>query len=459
MVPKGRAVVKLDGAAAAVALIAGALLLTGCAPAAEKPAAERPAAEGAPTVAADATTCAAPAEWFPASQTTPPDPNIDFDSFCKFHQWAWQSFLYLTQTEDGGALRFETFPTNHDVVTGTRAEASGGLKLKVRGRKTDDPDDPFDAINQAGRGGVLVDQNGRAVYYSQYVNDAMFDEIVQKSWNDPAILETIPPQTVFATGDVELKVSWKILSGDDDPSGFFARKATIDKLINTDDGIKPDPASQLEVAVALVGFHVVGWVNGHSEAIWATFEHNDNAPDFAANQSPSAPVSDRNWTFYAANTPAIDCNQASTTDMTLDEATQVLSPVTQACRQYPFGMAADTPPDDGNLKAIQELNRSVREQLEAGSTLRNYFEVGAIWTNPQPPPLEPDSSLQDVLVGSTLLSNATIETFTQTVRSENNCFSCHNTEMYNPTDFKIAPLQGTNLNLSHIILEAYVENQ
>ncbi len=52
-----------------------------------------------------------------------------------------------------------------------------------------------------------------------------------------------------------------------------------------------------------------------------------------------------------------------------------------------------------------------------------------------------------------------IETFTQNVQSENNCFSCHNTLMYNPSDPSIPPLQGTNINLSHIILEAYVANQ
>jgi hypothetical protein len=31
--------------------------------------------------------------------------------------------------------------------------------------------------------------------------------------------------------------------------------------------------------------------------------------------------------------------------------------------------------------------------------------------------------------------------------------------MYNPSNPSIQPLQGTNINLSHIILEAYIANQ
>lgn len=441
----------------------GLCLIASCTPPADDtvadvesaPAAELATSDTSPAPAPE--TCAAPAEWFPSSETTKPDPNIKFDSLCTFHQWAWQSFLWLTQTPADDKLRFESFPNNHDVVHGSAPLAPRALRLKVRTRKSDRPDDPLDAINQAGSGGVLVDQNGRAVYYSQYVNAAMFDEIVDKNWNEPNVLQKIPPDTPFATGDVELKVSWKIVEPGDDVSSFFVREAVIDRLIISDNRIKIDTSTQLDVTVALVGFHIVGWVNEHSEAIWATFEHNNNAPDFVAKQSPSAPVSDRNWTFYAANTPAIDCNQASTLDMTLDEATQILGRITQACRQYPSGMPADTPADDGNIFAIRTLNQSVLAQLETESVLRNYFEVGAVWTTGNP--LQPNSSLQDVLVGSKLLSNATIETFTQNTRSENNCFRCHNTLMFNPMESTIDPLQGTNLNLSHIILEAYTENQ
>ena len=112
--------------------------------------------------------------------------------------------------------------------------------------------------------------------------------------------------------------------------------------------------------------------------------------------------------------------------------------------------------DAPNLAAIEQLNESVLQQLESGSLLKSYFEVGAVWTTGV---IAPNSTLQDTLVGSKLLGNAVIETFNQAVQSQNNCFSCHNTMMFNPTDPKIQPLQGTDINLSHIILNAYLENQ
>src|ERR1041384_6949185 len=52
--------------------------------------------------------CEAQDEWFVDSGPKQPDPNKDFPSSCAFHQWSWQSFLWLTQPE-GNALRFMNF--------------------------------------------------------------------------------------------------------------------------------------------------------------------------------------------------------------------------------------------------------------------------------------------------------------------------------------------------------------
>lgn len=441
------------------------LLLPACSKNGGEPAAEEtapaPAPEPTPTPApptAPDGSCAAPASWFPQSQTPEPDPNAPFENFCDFHKWAWQSFLWLTQTDPStGRLRFETFPTVGDVIRGSRS-ATPMPKLAPRVRKNVDPKGAIDEINQAGPGGILVDHDGHVVYYSQYVNPQMFDEIVNKKWNDPATLSTLPPDTEFSTGDVELKAAWKIVAPGEDTSKLFTTKAIVDKLVDKGGTIVADRDAPEEVTVALVGLHVVGWVEGHPEAIWATFEQVDNAPDFAHGQSPRNPVSDRDWTFYTAGTTALDVNQLNAATLSLDEAAQAVTPITQVARQYPFGMVPDpTDPDDQqNLEAINTLNESVWEQLAPDNVWKNYFEVGAIWTNGD---LKPNETLQDALIGSTLLSNATIETFTQAIRSENNCFSCHNTLMFNPTDPSVTPLQGTNLNVSHIILEAYLANQ
>jgi hypothetical protein len=423
---------------------------------------EPPAAAGTATPAANGA-CAAPAAWFPHSGTPEPDPNQPFNSFCAFHQWAWQSFLWLTQTEGGKQLRFEMFPTVADVIAGKDTSGSRGpMKLAVRTQKVHGPQKSLDEVTQADTLGVLVDHGGRAGYYAQYVNPQMFQQIISLKWNDPTVLNEIPPGTEFATGDVELKVSWKIVQPGEDTSKYYVRPALIDRLVSDANGnVQVDTsAPPLAVRVALVGLHVVGWVNGHPEAVWATFEHDDNAPDLAANQSPSAPVSSRDWAYYSANTLALGCNQIDTGKLKLDAAGQTLTPVTQVCRQFPFGMAAGTPATDPNLAAITTLNASVKSQL-GDDLARNYFEVGAIWILGKNGKvvIQPNDTLQANLTGSTLLNNAVIETFTQNVQSDHNCFSCHNTLMYNPTDPSIPPLQGTNINLSHVILEAYVANQ
>ena len=443
---------------AALGLAAAVMLLAACGTAPETPDAPTPG-----TAARNGTStpggCAASTSWFPHSQTPEPNPNQPFDSFCAFHQWAWQSFLWLTQTTDG-KLRFETFPTVEDVITGKDTSATRGtMRLAVRTQKVDGPHQSLDEVAQADSLGVLVDHGGRAVYYAQYVNPLMFQEIISLRWNDPTVLNEIPPDTDFQSGDVALNASWKIVQPGEDTSGYYVRPALIDRLVTGPDGnVQVDKSSPpLEVQVALVGLHVVGWVQGHPEAVWATFEHDDNAPDFAPQQSPSAPVSDRNWTFYSANTLALDCNQVDTGDLKLDPATQTLQPISQACRQFPHGMVAGTknPQDLQNLEAITSLNASVKSQL-GDDVARSYFEVGAIWTNGD---LQPNNDQQAHRIGSTLLNSAVIETFTQNVQSDNNCFSCHNTLMYNPSDPSIPPLQGTNINLSHVILEAYIANQ
>ena len=405
-----------------------------------------------------APTCAAPSEWFPQSQTPPPNPNVDFNSFCAFHQWAWQSYLWLTQVDETtGMLRFEKFPTSQDVIDGkqTLADASKPLKLRPRTKKRDGSNQPLDEINQAGEGGILVDHNGKATYYSQYVNPTMFNDIVSQKWNDPKVLNSMPPTVTFKTGDVELKASWKIVGEGDDTSKFVIRPAVIDKLVNKNGQITVDTDTQIDVHVALVGLHIVGTVKGHPEGIWATFEHNKNAPDFAANQNMNEAVSDQDWTYYTANTKAIDCNQLNTPVLALNEANQTISPISEVARVFPFGTKAGAKADP-NLKAIQELNASVLSQLAADNVTKNYFEVGAVWTTGL---IAPNLTLQDSLVGSKFLSNSVIETFTQNITNQNNCFGCHNTMQFQPDDPKIKPLQGTNINWSHIILEAYLENQ
>jgi hypothetical protein len=56
-----------------------------------------------------------------------------------------------------------------------------------------------------------------------------------------------------------------------------------------------------------------------------------------------------------------------------------------------------------------------------------------------------------VVTGSTHLSNATIETFTQSQSVLDNCFACHNTMQRFAPKADLDPLPGKNVAISHVL--------
>jgi len=404
-----------------------------------------------------------------------------FSSNCAFHQWSWMLFIWLTQEVGDGELRFETMPTSNDVINGGQVDGqqTGVEMLAPRYAKTDDIDHPsplaaqqraidesYAEVEQAGSSGVLIDQNGRAVYYSQYVNDAFYDwAVTEKALYKPANLRKLEPTTTLPANTLELKVSWKIVGDGEDAGKFFTTRAKIPKLAPNPNGpgVVPKPGDTEEVTVALVGFHVVGVVPDHPEMIWATFEHNDNAPNFASKQKPGQPVSDKDFTFYKAGTLAYACNENNARHLDLDQSSQKLSPVTQACRQFAFGNEPGASDAGTNKNNIQSLNASAWQQIDSHgipAVWKNYREIGAVWFKPSAKltpkdPLDTDAKL----TGSLRLNNTTIETFTQDEASMNNCFKCHNTTMKYSSDPDVAPLEAKNVNISHILVNAFMQNQ
>ncbi len=412
-------------------------------------------AAGAGPAAADgqSAACAADPAWFPHARTPPPnDAGFQGKNFCDFHKWAWQTFLWLTQDDGSGRPRFLSFTMPRALVFGDGAPAFLPRKNQSMTGET------FDEILQAGTDGVLVDLQGHAVYYSQYLDDTFVAFVRKNGLTDPGRVMRFDPHTPWPVGAKELKVSWKIVVPGEDTSGFFTTQARIARLVHDAQGrIVADPSQPVTVTLALVGFHIGGVVNGHPEMIWATFEHAKNAPDVPQQPSPDTIVSTQDWTFYRAGTPYRDCNVNPAGRLTLDEASQTLSPVTQVCRVYAHG--DDPASKDGNEQAIVSLNASVHAGL--GDDLwANYFEVGAVWFK-DGSKLAPDESLadDDLLIGSLRLSNATIETFTQTQSTMYNCFRCHNTVQQFPPKEGLSAMPGLDLNISHAFVNVFFWSQ
>ena len=423
--------------------------------------------------------------WFPHQDTPEPDSkNFSPNSICSFNAWSWQMFLWLTQ-DHRGKPRFLSFETPYDV-------------LGIESREVLKPSaghSPFDETVQAGPDGILVDKNGNVVYYSQYLNDDWVEFIESNNLTSPSAVQAFNPDTPFPAGALELKAAWKIVEAGEDVSDVFTMDYAVYGLKKQGAKFVIDTDNIRDVTLALVGFHIGGVVKNHPEMIWATFEHVKNAPIVPTTFNADTVIaSSGDFTFFnptpEKSTPQMtntyaSCNKNYVTSpyMKLNQATQKMSPVGQVCLQYEFGNAAvynlsPTPSVnaiiqgtvDENDAGIKELNAIVRANLKKeGDVWANYREIGAIWfkTNKG---LNPNMSLatdfndkgNQLLIGSLMLSNPTIETFTQFTSTENNCFRCHNTEQRLLTSSSgrlLDPLKPMNLNISHAFVNIYTWSQ
>lgn len=370
-----------------------------------------------------------------------PDPaTFKSTSNHAFHQISWEYFLWLTSQAEDEKLVFETMYSD------------GAINPKSK----DDTNHILGGVQQANSEGILVDRNGRAVYTTMMINDTYRDFVLDKKLYEAQALLDFPDTTSFPVGSLSLKAAWKIVADGEDTTGMYTTVAEI-KLLTDDNGsigIPESPDTRKDVEVALVGFHIAIVVEGHPEAIWATFEHVNNAPYVADGQRADQSVSEEDYTFYAAKTKMADSNVNGKPVLSLDEATQRLAPVTQVALQYRLGGGSSV-----NQNNIDRLNATMHSRLPADSIWRNYFEVGAIWFNKIDalnPNWNPDSDTQGLITGSTTLSNSVIETFTQAIVSQNECFSCHNTMSVTTVAPGTPVIPGKNVLTSHILLQKYL---
>jgi hypothetical protein len=395
-----------------------------------------------------------PTAQFPVSDTAN-NPQTD----CAFHQWAWEAFVWATAINtNGGQPRFLSLATLESLGKPAAKEGPNPLALKPRTLKPAGAP-PAKGDKQAG-GGLLVDQNGQIVWYSVHMN-AVYAKVVQQysgmtNYNKAAATATFP------VGSAVFKAAWQVVPDGTPPTGIYWQKTTIPLLVNNPKGgIMIDPSGKTRpVTVALVGLHVVGVTDNHPEFLWATFEHLQNAPDLAdpnGYNSP-APVSNKSFTFYAANTPAKACNPdpSTTTLKVTDRVKQTVSatPMTNVFRQYATGGEdAEGTQEIVNTTIQAQGALAQMSQYPKEAVWANYKLIGTTWI--QPNTLKPDvAQLEKQAVGSVNLANATLETYFQGPEhnfNKNpmaNCFMCHNTggSTGNPS------YPGKDINLSHQLL-------
>ena len=385
---------------------------------------------------------------------------------CNFQQWSWEAFVWATAIGSDGRARFTTFGNVDELgrkTAATKGPKPLGLKprdLKPRGsRQSRLLGSSADEPQQAG-GGIVVDQNGQIIWYSTHMNPAYF-QFVQK--NGGAGYAKASATLNFPVGAAVFKASWRVVQDGEDTSKSYTEKTTIPILVNNPcGGIMVDPSGKTrQVTVALVGLHVVGVTENHPEFLWASFEHDNNAPDLPPGMQPnsSQPVSSKGFAFYAANTPANASNPQCVNLQVTDPVKQTVGPVTNVFRQ--FAQGGPIPAQRG--QDITNVNEAARKEMANMGTLKppqpketvwsNYRLIGTLWLA-QPGTLQPGIGEMEVCgVGSVNLANSTLETYFQGPQNNfngnnvSNCFMCHNTGSFGAPAAK-------NINLSHALLDS-----
>jgi hypothetical protein len=392
---------------------------------------------------------------------------------CLFQQWSWEAFSWATASIDG-TPRFLSLKTMEQLNPSGAAAPAGMLRLTPRSTKAHNlPVENYDAAFVEADGSVLVGQNGYPVYASVHMNDSYFTTaqanlIVDGKYQANAGADTPGAASAdcgelgepegandayFQCGAAVFKATWlRLRDGEAAPAGAYVTTAEVPVLKNlcTMRSCTVVATDQyVEAQVALVGLHVVGYVEHHPEFLWATFEHQDNSPSFADGTFAFSDGSDpKGYTFYAAGTPFTQekvlvpnqpAKQGDPPLLTFDDATQTFSPITQVVQMNRTG--GDTQPDGpANITAVNAASQN--SMKNAGVFQQYYFLVGTAWLKPDtyvatnPDITKPSVQWNDLAVGSVALANMTAETFMQKPGSGDtlNCFACHNPQSFSFND-------------------------
>ncbi len=381
---------------------------------------------------------------------------------CLFHQWSWEAFVWATAPIDG-QLRFMTLKTIYDLdatLSDTDQAGPGNnlLNLTPRQSKAHVGSTEYAGAFVEADGSMLVGPNGYPVYASIHMNDSYFNTAKDNMIANGGYADNAGGDNYFDVGAAVFKATWyRLAEGETAPAGAYTTQALVPVLKSVcDDGgcnavVNYDVAPQ-EVTVALVGLHVVGYVENHPEFLWGTFEHNLNAPRFPDGTFEFSDNNvDENYTFYAAGTPLnqehiLVPNQPNTASdpalLSFDETSQTFSPITQVVQMNETGGDNQTNGPE-NVKAVNSASQDYLSSQGTSFNYADYLLIGTVWLDPNTYVYNKEeqetgtgsysNNLNEEAVGGIALANSTAETFMQSPGQgdSQNCFLCHNAQSYN----------------------------
>jgi hypothetical protein len=429
--------------------------------------------DGTPVPPPEEEICASSEEWLP---TTPalelfkPLPHPAGE--CPFYRGGWQNFLVATQPDDKGVPAIRFYPTIDDVFKPAKPHGANRSWLGD--------------IKQAGGRQILIDQNGKTLYYGIHVNQAFVDFVKANKLETAKGIQEASDRLFFPAGVIEFKSAWQEVTDPNDPTlaTYITVRAPVPRLKQVNGKLIEDRNNPRETLLRLLALHVVYTYPGHPEFIWSTFEHSTGTPDTQAsdgkrNVAPTGGVNpldddplNQKDTTVVCEDDHILCKKGTRANegnrpidemgLHLDEASQSFpGQQTSIYRMFPASKSNTIDPD----AAIKSLNHNVEAlfakaqaegKLKPTDKRMNYRLVGAQWMD-KPAYFKLDSALQNdetspfveqigrdallkairedgsdsdfsILAGEDRLSSTAMESFTQAPDSFTNCFSCHNTQ-------------------------------
>jgi len=325
-------------------------------------------------------------------------------------QFAWETFLAINKDDPNGTgTLWENYKEAYDIfLPEAKAPTPWGKPTAsmappcetVKGGKvlrTTSKIHPIISETNQAVGGVLIDRNSNIVHYEVYMNQTMFEYVVQNQFYNA--LTQAGSKIEFPTGSMELKASWRILDESvDDISRYHTSKAIIyipdSTSIRNDDCIPKAVKDKMKICseetVGLVGLHIVYKTPSNPHFTWITFEQVDNVESHKDGDKV-IPAS-----FRKENKAIPECpDNSRQCDCPEQEFSQI-------SRQIPIP------------SWVSSVNKVMRDSLRNSQSIWSYYElVGIQWAK------------DDTRTGNPILANlgnTSMETFNQTASS---CIGCH----------------------------------
>lgn len=262
-------------------------------------------------------------------------------------------------------------------------------------------------------GGWLIDQHGNPTYYQIAIDKTSYDYVVANDLYNADVANEAKDLD-FPWGALEIKASWRILTGVDDKSRYLHTTATVETY---DADGKTQGTTQ--ATIGLVGLHVLNKPRGFPQWIWSTFEQVDNV---------TAPPNGK-ASYFDPDAPAPDVNKSPCAGNR--------SP----CTPRP-GRTFQTPDPLTRVTPVPAETVAVNTDAQAAlaGTFGQFYElVDTQWPTDPDDPGNPLGTPQP-----NILANTTMESYIQPTSS---CMACHSTAVTGPNRLRA--------DFSFIFIHAY----